>query len=101
MTELSASDALGRVLSLRRITMLDRLRLFKAIGAELSMNDAYFGVACLVAAVTAIDGVPILFPTSEAMIEHAVERLGEAGLDAVAAWLERPEVEPSKALAGN
>ncbi|HQT87965.1 MAG TPA: hypothetical protein PK677_05355 [Acidiphilium sp.] len=101
MSERVVADAAGRVLKVREISMLDRLRLFKALGPELSMNDAYLGVASLAAAVTAIDDMPFLFPTSEVAIEHVVERLGEVGLDAVANLLVPPGDGPMLALAGN
>ncbi len=101
MTERIIADAMGRILKVRAITMLDRLRLFKALGPELSMNDAYLGVASLAAAVTAIDDVPLLFPTSEAAVEHAVERIGEAGLDAVAALFSSEDEAAARVAAGN
>ena len=81
----SVEDARGRVLTLRPLTMLDRLRLFKALGPELSMNDAYLGVASLAASVSAIDGVPLPFPASEA----------------AAAALQPEDADTVKALAGN
>lgn len=101
MSERVVEDARGRRLSLRALTMLDRLRLFKALGAELAMNDAYLGVASLAASVTSVDGVPLLFPASEAAVENAVERLGEDGIEAVALALDAGDAAPVKALAGN
>jgi hypothetical protein len=101
MRERIIADAMGRILKVRAITMLDRLRLFKALGPELSMNDAYLGVASLAAAVTAIDDVPLLFPTSEAAVEHAVERIGETGLDAVAALFSSEDEAAARVAAGN
>jgi hypothetical protein len=97
----AVEDARGRVLALRPLTMLDRLRLFKALGPELSMNEAYLGVASLAASVSAIDGVPLPFPASEAAVENAVERLGEAGIEAAAATLQPEDADTVKALAGN
>jgi hypothetical protein len=101
MSDRVIEDARGRQLSLRSLTMLDRLRLFKALGTNLSMNDAYLGVASLAASVTAVDGVPLLFPASEAAVEHAVERLGEEGIEAVALALDADDAGAVKALAGN
>jgi hypothetical protein len=77
-------DGEGRKLTIRTLNMRDQLRLFKALGPELSLNELYLGFATLAASVTAVDGVPLPFPSNEAAIEHAVERLGEAGLEAVA-----------------
>lgn len=101
MSGRTVEDARGRMLALRPLTMLDRLRLFKALGAELSMNDAYLGVASLAAAVSAIEGVPLPFPANEAAVENAVERLGEDGIEAVAMALEPGDPAAVKALAGN
>ena len=93
-------DARGRVLQLRRLSVLDRLRLFEAAGAELSRNDRWLGLAVLAASVGVIDGVPVPLPASKAGIEAAVQRLDEAGLAAVAAGLQ-PEPAFDRALAGN
>ena len=93
-------DARGRLLGLRRLSVLDRLRLYEAAGAELSRNDRWLGLAVLAASVAAIDGVPVPIPASKAGIESAVQRLDEAGLAAVAAGLV-PEKPLDKALAGN
>lgn len=80
-------DANGRELVLRRMTALDRLRLFKAVGPLLSQNNLYLGMAMLAASVTAIDTVPLPPPVTEAQIESLVFRLGDAGIAAVAAAL--------------
>jgi hypothetical protein len=101
MTERSVTDGGGRTLALRPISMLDRLRLFKALGPDLSLNEAYVGIAALAASVTAIDGVPLPFPSSEAAVENAVEKLGEAGIEAAAQAAETDDFEMVKALAGN
>ena len=93
-------DTRGRLLSLRRLSVLDRLRLYEAAGAELSRNDRWLGLAVLAASVAAIDGVPVPMPASKAGIEAAVQRLDEEGLAAVAAGL-TPEQPLDKALAGN
>ena len=93
-------DTRGRLLLLRRLSVLDRLRLYEAAGAELSRNDRWLGLAVLAASVAAIDGVPVPMPASKAGIEAAVQRLDEEGLAAVAAGL-TPEQPLDKALAGN
>lgn len=80
---LTAVVADGRKLTLRRMNVLDRLRLFKAVGAELAANDAYLGIAWLASAVTAIDDIPIPAPANEQQIEALVLRLGDDGIEAV------------------
>ena len=86
-------DALGRVLTIRSPTTLDRLRLFKAVGANLSMNDRYLGVAMLAFVVSAIDGVPLPQPTNEYQIEAAINRLGDAAIAAIGAALDPTDTE--------
>lgn len=93
-------DGLGRRLELKRLGVLERLRLFEAAGAELSRNDRWLGMAVLAASVVAVDDVPVPFPASKAAIEAAVQRLGEAGIAAVAGAL-APEPGLDVATAGN
>ena len=87
------TDISGRVLTVRRPSTLDRLHLFKAVGPSLSNNDRYLGMAMLAFAVTAIDGVPLPRPATEQQIEAAIERLGNAGLDAIAGSLAPDDLE--------
>ena len=91
--ELVARDPAGRVLSLRRLGAVDRLRLFKAIGAELAENPPYLGMAMLAVSVTAIDSVPVPSPASEAQLEALVHRLGDGGITAIAAALDRADAD--------
>jgi hypothetical protein len=79
-----ATDAEGRRLTLRRLTALDKLRLFKAAGPVLAQNQPWLGMAVLAASVVAIDDVPVPSPTTEAQVEALVARLGDHGIAAVA-----------------
>jgi hypothetical protein len=96
----TVTDHLGRILSFRRLGPLDRLRLFEAAGAELSRNDRWLGVALLASSATAIDGVPYPFPNNKSAIEAMVQRLGDAGHQALARAL-APEPPADRATAGN
>ena len=80
---LSVVDAEGRRIEFRRPGALDRLRLFKALGPDLSANDRYIGYAMLAFCVTAIDGVSQPQLANEMQLEGVVDRLGGAGLEAV------------------
>jgi hypothetical protein len=102
MKPLVVHDVEGRELVLRRLTALDRLRLFKAIGPVLSQNNLYLGMATLAASVTAIDSIPIPAPTTEGQVEALVARLGDTGIAAVAGAL-ATESPPSmgSAVQGN
>jgi hypothetical protein len=82
------TDARGRVLSLRRLTALDKLRLFKAAGPGLAQNPPWLGMALLACSVAAVDDVPVPPPVTEGQIEALVARLGDDGLAAVAASLD-------------
>lgn len=94
-------DKAGRVIELRRLGVVEQLRLFKVLGPELAENRAYVGLARVAAAVAAVDGVPVPFPSGEAGIEAALDRLGEDGVEAVAAVIAGPVVEDVLAEAGN
>lgn len=88
---LTATDDAGRVLQFRRLGALDRLRMFKALGAELALNAPYFGMAMLACSVTAIDGVPVPQPVTEEQVEGLVHRLGDGGIAAIAQAMEAAE----------
>ena len=83
------TDAEGRLLTVRPPHAIDKLRLFKAVGPELGRNPLYLGMAVVAFAVTAIVGVPVPPPTNEQQIESLIGRLGNSGLDAVRAIVER------------
>jgi hypothetical protein len=96
------TDAVGRTLTIRRPTTLDRLHLFKAAGPILSANDRYLGLAMLAFTLIAIDGVPMPRPTTEPQIDAAVDRLGDDGINAIAACLDPTDTEGlAVATAGN
>ena len=81
-------------MTLRRLTALDRLRLFKAAGPLLAQNQPWLGMAVLACSVAAIDDVPIPPPVSELQIETMIGRLGDAGIAAIAQVLQQ-EMEPA------
>ncbi len=102
--EHNVHDEQGRVIAIKRPTALDTLRLIKAAGPILSQNEAWMAIAGLAASVTAIDGVPIPSPASEAQIESLVSKLGDHGLAAVSAFfdaLDTPSGKDSDRTVGN
>lgn len=82
-------DSLGRRLAIRNITALDRLRIFKAAGPELAMNQPWVAMAILASSITAIDNIPVPPPSTEQQVEALVVRLGDAGIEAITENLER------------
>jgi hypothetical protein len=95
------TDKAGRRLTLRKFGVLETLRLFKALGPELSVNNAYIGVASYASSVSMIDDIPIPYPASEASLEALIERLGDDGMEAVMAAARPPAIEAVVADAGN
>jgi hypothetical protein len=80
----SIVDTKGRRLTLRRLTALDTLRLFKAAGPVLAQNEPWLSMAGLAFSVLEVDGVPVPAPTTETQIEGLIDRLGDEGLAAIA-----------------
>jgi hypothetical protein len=77
-------DCMGRNLTVRHINAIDRLRLLKAAGPDLSQNDAWLNMAALTLSLVDIDGIPRPAPVNERQIEALVTELGDEGLRAVA-----------------
>ena len=103
-TARTVMDANGRRLSLRQMTALDKLRLFKAAGPDLAQNQPWLGMAMLACSVMALDDVPVPPATCEQHIESMVSRLGDAGIAAVADALgagHQPDPAELVASAGN
>ncbi len=94
------TDAEGRRIALRRLSALDKLRLFKAAGPVLAQNQPWLGMAVLACSVTAIDDVPVPVPATEQQIESMVARLGDAGINAIAVALDaEPATDSPEAVA--
>jgi len=94
----------GRRLLVRRLTALDRLRLFKAAGPELAQNQPWLGMALIASSVVAIDDIPVPPPANETQIEAMIGRLGDCGVTAVARALHSPseqDIAMEMATAGN
>lgn len=88
-------DATGRRLSIRNLTALDRLRLFKAAGPTLAQNQPWLGMALIASSVVAIDDVPVPPPVNEMQIETLIGRLDDAGVAAIAHALHQPTNAPA------
>lgn len=93
-------DRLGRRLLVRQLNALDRLRLLKAAGPELSHNEPWLNMAALAASVVEVNGIPRPTPVNERQLESAVLELGDHGLDAVAEVLQQHD-ETTELLQGS
>jgi hypothetical protein len=99
----TVTDDTGRVLKVRKLSALQRVRLFKAEGAinsENRMLGSYYSTA---ASVIEIDGAPVPFPSSELQLDALVGRLDEHGLAAAITALIAlaPPGESTAAIAKN
>lgn len=80
---IEVTDKRGRAIVVKRLNALDKMRLSRLVGAEGSVNQAYFGYAMMAASVVSIDGDPEPFPQSLLAIESMVSQLDDDGMDAV------------------
>lgn len=94
-------DALGRHLLVRQPGIVQRMRVFKVIGAEASKNEIYLGHAMLAVSVLSIDGVPVDPVLTLDELEELLELVGDEGIEAAAGALgdETETTEEEKAAA--
>lgn len=84
----TASDALGRLIGIRKLLALDRLRMFEVVGAENAKNEPYLGYAALAFHVCSIDGNAVARPSSKRDLEALIQRLGDEGMEAVSSMVQ-------------
>ncbi len=91
------TDAKNRAIVLKKLTPLDRLKLFEVIGPDNSKNEAYVGYAALAFLVASIDGEAVARPANKIQLEALVQRLDDDGMDAIAAHLAAQAEEQTEA----
>ena len=79
------TDADGRVLQVRELSIRDRMKLLRKMGAAADVS-VWISQVALAACVTAIDGVPVMMPETPDAAEFLVDKVGTEGANAVAAW---------------
>ena len=87
--EIESSD--GRRFSLRETNPSDMLDLMEAAGSAAS-STAWLRYALMICSVSAIDGKPVLMPSTKNGIRELGKRIGNTGMDALAA-VHYPEIE--------
>ena len=80
------TDSNGRKIAVKKMGPSDRLRFLDLLG-ESAKNEQYLGYAALAYVATAIDGEPLPRPSTKAHLEVNSDRLGDEGLDAIAAHM--------------
>ena len=101
MMENIVMDKAGRKITLRRVGVVEQLRLFKALGPELSLNGPYMDLAIIAASISMINEIPVPFPASEANVETILEKLGTDGVAVVDSVLPAPSLMEMADVAGN
>jgi hypothetical protein len=95
------TDKEGRKIQLRRVGVLETMRLFKALGSELSENRSYVNLAIIAASVEGIDDVPIPFPLNVAGVEAIISRIGDENINWIANGIKARTSDTVVADAGN
>lgn len=76
------TDAKGRKLTIRELTIMDQVRMLRAIGPAQSGNQQYVQLVTMAMMVAEIDGVPQPIPRDERTIDAMITRLGDDGMQA-------------------
>jgi hypothetical protein len=77
------TDATGRSLKVKYLTLLDQMRIARVLGGELAKNDQYKALASLSFCVVEIDGEAVAPPINVREVEFLCDRLGEDGAVAI------------------
>lgn len=80
------TDQKGRALEVKRLSRRESMRLMRGWGTGCNV-EAWLGNALLAASCRGIDGVPIPLPSAPERVEDLVDRLDDAGIDAIAEWI--------------
>lgn len=76
----------GRVFGLREVGPAEMLDLIEAAGSA-SSSDAWMRYAVMICSVDAIDGKPVMMPTTKNAIRELGRKIGNSGAEALAAVL--------------
>jgi hypothetical protein len=84
MDSVKVKDAGGREIEVRKLKVLDNMRLLALIGSDNSSNDRYLAFASLAYSVVSIDGTALPRPNNLAGLEGLVQKLDDDGFSAIA-----------------
>lgn len=91
------TDATGRRITFRAMTVLDQARAYRAMGGDAASNGPYASIALVACSVVEIDGVPRPAPKSLPEMDAAIGALGDDGYIAVYAESQRMQRETMEA----
>ena len=78
----SVVDSKGRMIKVKKLSALDRVKLFRALGATDSENRMLGSYANTAASVVELEGAPVPFPSTSLQLDALIGRLDEHGLEA-------------------
>jgi hypothetical protein len=93
-------DVDGRNIEVKKLLRRESMKLMRLWGAA-SDVQVWLGNAIVAAHAKSIDGVPLPLPSTPDMAEANVERLGDAGIQAVVDWMAAARDEDARAAAKN
>ena len=89
----SFTDSRNRVIKWKAPTFLEQVRLLRAIGPAQSNNEPYVNIVNVACSVLSIDGQPMPPVSSERSIDFVLEMLGDEGVVAIGAFMNKQKQE--------
>jgi hypothetical protein len=87
-------DERGRKLTMRKPGVLAQYRLAEALG-ELASNQTYMQMCNPLMYLAAIDGDPVVLPSSKLQVEALIQQLDDDGLAAAMSWYVANVIAPT------
>jgi hypothetical protein len=84
----TVKDANGRTITVRRLSVLEEMRLLKVLGEH---NSSYYSLCSQIARVSALNGEQVMMPNNEREIEMLAQRLGHEGIAALMEAISAPQ----------
>lgn len=84
----TVTDSRGRVITFKKLSMLELMDVQEAAGAQLAANQSWMAMAMMAYSVTSIDGERVIRPQTKNQIRALVQRLGDEGMGALFAKLQ-------------
>ena len=76
-------SAEGNEFVIRKLSPIQKMKLFAVLGPELTNNSHYLGYAVIAVCIMSINGEPLPFPSSRRDLEALIGRISEAEFELV------------------